>query len=97
MATSSENWPDEFAQDVKEIAEMAYNLSGDWVTPIDCDTIMQRAADQSDDIAVFFGKRETLDENVFANQFTKLSQNDRYNYEDHLVSFHINEDDECRE
>ena len=40
MATVAEGWPETFEKDVSEIAEMIYNLSGDWVTPINCDTIL---------------------------------------------------------
>ena len=39
-AMSSDDWPDSFEKDVHAIAEMIYNLSGDWVTPIECVTII---------------------------------------------------------
>jgi len=77
------------------IASIVRELTGDWVTEIDCDDIQKDNRKFYDEV-VYFGDKKDLEKDGQANAFITLAKHDTYKYVDHRVAFYVNEDPECR-
>ena len=77
------------------MAEIVRELTGDWVNTIECSEI-QGANRWYFDEAVYFGKKEDLEDGGIADFFSKASMVDRFNFDEQRVGFFYTEDAECR-
>ena len=83
-------------------AGIVRELSGDWVTEIKCDRIQhpERMVDKENgsfyNEVVYFGDPKELEDGGRVEALRKLSQVDRYNFDEERVAFYYNKDPECR-
>ena len=87
---------DDIKKDEEFFARIVRELSGDWITEVDCADIQQQGRRNHDEI-VYFGPKSELEKDGRGYEVINLSIVDRYNFDEQRVSFLYNEDPECRE
>ena len=78
------------------LANIVRELSGDWITEIECSKI-QADKRQFYDEVIYFGPKKDIEKEGTAELLNTLSMVDRYNFTEQRVGFYYNEDPKCRE
>ena len=86
---------DKEQEQVKNIANTVRELTGDWVTQIDCNNIQFWNRPLNDE-AVYFGAEEDLNQDGKAATFSEAAMIDKYTFNEGRYNFYYNSDPECR-
>ena len=77
------------------LATIVRELSGDWITWIECEAIQNEDRIFYDQV-VYFGEGSDLQEGGKAEVLNRVSMADRYNFDEQRLGFYWNSDPDCR-
>ena len=90
-----ENQYEEAEKNEEFFASIVRELTGDWVTKIECGMIQHKNRRTPDEV-IYFGPESDLEKGGDAELVTQLSVMDRYNFNEQRASFGVNDSPDCR-